>query len=241
MTESTEQSSATATEKSETESTTQDIISDTTPGSGRNVRLSCDFNSDCKPASGSDGSCIFYGTDNEVICFCDSETCFHPVFVDVNDRLDEMDNRGLWPFVRICIDDCYMDGAWLLTAMGFVMGWVIITGSISACCADKCAYYYNLTFNIILCLAFVAVDLYFGIMEDVTWDIAGGALGGVLFVMVMMIGLVCAMCTDSDDDDYEEYYDEVAKTKYGANEMKNSSSRRSSSTSESYSIGDSAL
>ena len=23
----------------------------------------------------------------------------------------------------------------------------------------------------------------------------------------------------SDDDDYEEYYDEVAKTKYGANEM----------------------
>ena len=110
--------------------------------------------------------------------------------------------------------------------MGFVMGWVIITGSIrqvfrtfvnnksiiriirylqyrsllktdiSACCADKCAYYYNLTFNIILCLAFVAVDLYFGIMEDVTWDIAGGALGGVLFVMVMMIGLVCAMCTD---------------------------------------------
>ena len=23
----------------------------------------------------------------------------------------------------------------------------------------------------------------------------------------------------SDDDDYEEYYDEIAKTKYGANEM----------------------
>ena len=33
-------------------------------------------------------------------------------------------------------------------------------------------------------------------MEDVTWDIAGGALGGVLFVMAIMIGLVCAMCTD---------------------------------------------
>ena len=68
--------------------------------------------------------------------------------------------------------------------------------SISACCADKCAYYYNLTFNIILCLAFVAGDLYFGIMEDVTWDIAGGALGAVLFVMAIMIGLVCALCTD---------------------------------------------
>ena len=89
-------------------------------------------------------------------------------------------------------------------AMGVVIGWVIITGSISACCADKCAYYYNLTFNIILCLAFVAVDLYFAIMEDVTWDIAGGALGGVLFVMAIMIGLVCAMCTDRYDFDFRE-------------------------------------
>lgn len=72
----------------------------------------------------------------------------------------------------------------------------ILKTIISACCADKCAYYYNLTFNIILCLAFVAGDLYFGIMEDVTWDIAGGALGAVLFVMAIMIGLVCALCTD---------------------------------------------
>ena len=72
----------------------------------------------------------------------------------------------------------------------------VLKTNISACCADKCAYYYNLTFNIILCLAFVAGDLYFGIMEDVTWDIAGGALGAVLFVMAIMIGLVCALCTD---------------------------------------------
>jgi len=90
--------------------------------------------------------------------------------------------------------------------MGVVIGWVIITGSISACCADKCAYYYNLTFNIILCLAFVAGDLYFAIMEDVTWDIAGGALGGVLFVMAIMIGLVCAMCTD------RYYFEEMTKS-----------------------------
>ena len=88
--------------------------------------------------------------------------------------------------------------------MGVVIGWVIITGSISACCADKCAYYYNLTFNIILCLAFVAGDLYFAIMEDVTWDIAGGALGGVLFVMAIMIGLVCALCTDRYDFDFQK-------------------------------------
>ena len=92
---------------------------------------------------------------------------------------------------------CYfMDPTVFTIIKHIAFEWDFSKTSKSACCADTCAYYYNLTFNIILCLGFVAVDLYFGIMEDVTWDIAGGALGAVLFVMAMMIGLVCALCTD---------------------------------------------
>ena len=95
-----------------TTSTTDDLTIEPT-GNGRNVRQTCDVIKDCNLSSVNDGSCISY--DNEVICFCDDESCFQPLFVDVNERLDDMDSRGLWPFVRICIDDCYMDGAWLLT------------------------------------------------------------------------------------------------------------------------------
>ena len=89
-----------------------------------------------------------------------------------------------------------IEGFWYAIVALSAGGFVILTALLSLLCANKCAFFYNLTLNVIILLAVLGVSGWFGYMDYLNWMIVGSTMIGAGVLLLIVIISACCGCND---------------------------------------------